>query len=104
MVNEQDEIQFILSDQFAITNSDNWFNQFVERIDYLLQTDFPKLVNILYGLDVSETKLAVMLKESPGRDTAEIIARLIIERQTEKIRTRALNTKRDDDIADSEKW
>src|SRR5690606_3449587 len=104
MVNEQDEIQFILSDRFAITNSEDWFNQFVERIDYLLQTDFPKLVNILYGLDVSETKLAVMLKESPGRDTAEIIARLIIERQTEKIRTRALNTKRDDDIADSEKW
>ena|SRR5690606_39148344 len=104
MVNEQDEIQFILSDQFAITNSDNWFNQFVERIDYLLQTDFPKLVNILYGLDVSETKLAVMLKEHPGKDAAEIIARLIMERQREKINSRTQNKKPGEDIPDDEKW
>jgi hypothetical protein len=103
-VNDQDEIQKDLSDRFSLTNAEDWFQHFVERIDYLVQTDFPKLVNILYGLDVSEKKLSEMLKEHPGTDAAEIIARLIIERQRKKIHTRALYKKPGDDIPEADKW
>lgn len=104
MVNEQDEIQLILNDRFGISNADNWFQEFVERIDYLVQTDFPKLVHALYTLDVSETKLSGLLKEHTGIDAAEIIARLIIERQREKIHSRNQHRKPGDDIPESEKW
>ena len=104
MVNEQDEIQLILNDRFGLINSDGWFNAFVERINYLIQMDFPKLVNLLYGLDVSEKILTVMLKEHSETEASEIIARLIIERQREKIRTRALYKKPGDDIKKKKKW
>ena len=104
MVNERDELKVILNDRFGISNSDNWFQEFVERIDYLVQTDFLKLVHILYTLDVSERKLSGLLKEHDGSDAAEIIARLIIERQREKIHSRTQNRKPGYDIPESEKW
>ena len=108
MVNEDDEMRIALSDSFSLSvkvpDETEWFHSLANRIDYLIQTDFNKLVNILYGLDVNETKLSNMLKEHPGTDAAKIIARLIIERQREKIRSRALYKKPGDDIPEAEKW
>ena len=57
-------------------------------INGLIQTDFQKLVAILYKVDVDEIKLKTILKNEPGKDAAAIIAGLIIEREMQKIQTR----------------
>ena len=57
-------------------------------INDLIQNDFQRLVTILYKVDVDENKLKSILKAEPGRDTADIIAALIIERENQKIITR----------------
>ena len=57
-------------------------------INTLIQHDFQKLVFLLYKIDVDENKLKKILKEEVGTDSANIIARLIIEREIQKIKTR----------------
>jgi hypothetical protein len=58
------------------------------RVNELISGDFPKLINILYRLDVSESKLRAMLSSGSGEDAGLIIARLMFERQLQKIRSR----------------
>lgn len=74
------------------------------RINDLVNTDFQKLVSILYRMDVSEIKLKQLLKDNPGTDAALIIADLMMERQAEKIKSREQYNKRDENISDDEKW
>lgn len=57
-------------------------------INDLIQNDFRKLVAILYKVDVDENKLKNILKKQAGKDAADIIAGLIIEREIQKIQTR----------------
>lgn len=57
-------------------------------INNLIQNDFQKLIAILYKVDVSESKLKLLLREGVGEDAADIIATLIIEREMQKIETR----------------
>jgi hypothetical protein len=74
-----------------------------KEINRLVEHDFHKLVTILYRVDVNEHKLKQLLKDNPGKDAGVLIARLMIERQTEKIRTReSLKRKAEDD--GEEKW
>lgn len=76
----------------------------IDKINELINNDFQKLVLILYRVDVSEAKLKQLLDENVGTNTALIIADLMIERQAEKIRSRQLFSKRDENISDDEKW
>ena len=106
-MNVQDEIQLTLSDSFSlahVSDEAEWFQLLTGRIDYLIQTDFNKLVHILYRLDINEAKLSKMLQEHPGTDAAEIIARMIVERQREKIQSRAAFKNPGDDIPEEDKW
>ena len=57
-------------------------------INDLILNDFQRLVTILYKVDVDENRLKNILKAEAGRDAAEIIAVLILERERQKIRTR----------------
>lgn len=108
MVDEQDEIRITLNDSFTLSanvcDEADWFQLLTDRIDYLIQTDFNKLVHILYRLDISEIKLSQMLKEHAETNAAEILARMIIERQREKLRARAAYKRPGDDIPDADKW
>jgi hypothetical protein len=83
------------------------FDQLKERlsshINLLIQSDFQKLLSILYRVDVSESKLKHLLKENQGFDAANIITELIIERQLQKIRSRN-EYRNDENVSDDEKW
>lgn len=70
----------------------------------LIKTGFEKLVSLLYRIDVSEAKLKSLLQQSPGTDAGELIARLIIERQQQKLKTRRDFSRRANDIDEEEKW
>ncbi len=72
-------------------------------INYLIQNNFKKLVSILYKIDIAENKLKQLLHENGEKTAGEIIARLIIERQMQKIDTRK-NFINKDNIAGEEKW
>ncbi len=74
-----------------------------QQINYLIQHDFEKLVTLLYRIDVSEKKLKELLTQNADKDSAGIIAKLILERQLQKIKTRN-QFKREDNISEEEKW
>jgi hypothetical protein len=74
------------------------------HINQLIQTDFQKLVVVLYRMDISENKLKLLLKENPGIDAGKIIAGLIIERQLQKINSRRQFRQRDTNMKDEDKW
>ena len=79
-------------------------SQLSAHINSLIEHDFKKLVVLLYRMDVSETKLRQLLKENPASDAGVIIADLVIERQAQKIKSRQQFRRRDNDIAENEKW
>ena len=62
--------------------------QLAEKINTLIQRDFGALVQLLYRIDVPEQKLRRMLETNDGQDAGRLIARLIMERQWQKIETR----------------
>ncbi len=73
------------------------------HVNHLINTDFEKLVSLLYRIDVSEPKMRAVLQHKEGEDSAGYIADLIIERQLQKIESRKnFSTKKD--ISDEEKW
>ncbi|TAL50357.1 MAG: hypothetical protein EPN92_01900 [Chitinophagaceae bacterium] len=78
--------------------------QLSSHINYLIKSDFQKLVSFLYRIDVSESKLKQLLKDNADEDAASIIAELIIERQLQKIKSRQHFNTRDENIDDVEKW
>ncbi|HEV2480535.1 MAG TPA: hypothetical protein VGS79_12755 [Puia sp.] len=80
-------------------------NLLAEKINILIQRDFGALVQLLYRIDVSENRLRGMLDDNKGEDAGRLIARLIMERQWQKIETR--RRYRQDDAAgagDEERW
>ena len=57
-------------------------------INALITTDFNRLVQLLYTVDVPEQKLKTALREQPEQDAAHLIADLILNRTAEKARSR----------------
>jgi len=72
-------------------------------INFLLLTDFNKLVEILYRVDVDEEKLKQLLRDNPQTDAAMLITDLLITRHYEKIKARE-SFKKDENINEEEKW
>jgi len=95
-----------VSKELEVTVKDHSFTKqaLVEKINDLINTDFQKLVLILYRMDVSEIKLKQLLNENPGTNAALIITDLMIERQEQKILSRQQFKKKDENISDDEKW
>ena len=89
---EKDLIQFLNKQIETDFSDDVSMNALQEKlsafINDLIQNNFQKLVAILYNVDVDENKLKRILKEDAGKDAADIISRLIIEREIQKIETR----------------
>lgn len=82
---------------------EEWIQTVAARINRLIETDFPGLVQLLYRLDVSESRIRKMLAGKTGKDAGSVIAELVVERQLEKIRTRR-QFRSSNDIPDDEKW
>lgn len=73
-------------------------------VNELIQTDFQKLIMLLYRIDVSELKLKQLLQVQPQENAGDIIAALIIERQLQKIKTRQQFRQQNDRFNEEEKW
>jgi hypothetical protein len=73
-----------------------------QHIEYLIIHDFDRLIQLLYRLDVNEDKIRKVLEVGSDKPSVSI-AKLIIERQEQKIRLRK-SFKADTDIPDDEEW
>ncbi|HLP37152.1 hypothetical protein [Lacibacter sp.] len=95
------ELSLELSEKLAM---DELELQLTNHINHLINTDFEKLVYYLYRIDVNESKMKQLLQQQGGQNAAQLIARLIIDRQLQKIKSRAehRSTKIDDEGA--ERW
>ncbi|HEX7691500.1 MAG TPA: hypothetical protein VF408_03880 [Sediminibacterium sp.] len=77
--------------------------QLAEYVNGLIATDFPRLVQLLYRLDVSEEKLKAALAAHTGIDAGILIAQLLAERIEQSRKTRQM-FRADGDIPEEEKW
>lgn len=69
----------------------------------LIQTDFEKLVFLLYRIDVDEARMRALLAHREGQDTAGLITDLVIERQLQKVESRR-KFKQEQNEEGEEKW
>ena len=92
--------------ELIVSNETSLSMQLLEdRINYLLNHDFDKLISLLYRMDVSERKLRMELEQHPQKDAARIIAMLVIEREWQKIQSRKQFPGKKNDVTDEEeKW
>ena len=103
---DQESISEVAKELGVTVTAHNWEKDrqlLAERVNYLLVDEFEKLVSILYRLDVNESKLKEVIHQNPGVDAGLIIADLMIERQSQKIKSRR-ESRRDNDISEEEKW
>ena len=70
-------------------------------VEYLLEKDFEKLLNLLYIMDVSEEKIKVALN-TPAVDIHFLIADIIIEREWQKVESRIMY--KQEKLDDEESW
>jgi len=70
------------------TPGDRLESLLAEKLNALIRSDFNALVQLLYKVDVNETRLRALLKTEANEDAGLLIARLILERQQQKILTR----------------
>ena len=105
----EDNIQLVkaqLSEDFnlPVTNDkEQLVKALAEGINHLIQTDFTRLINMLYRVDVSENNIKETLEQQADEDAGLLIARLIIERLIQKQQMRA-QFKTPDNIPDDDKW
>lgn len=74
----------------------------LEKVNAMIQHDFQRLLQLLYRIDVNEENLRRRLDQNTNEDAGRIIARLIIERQKQKIESRRQFQRPADD--ETEKW
>jgi hypothetical protein len=75
-----------------------------EKINTMINHDFGTLVQLLYRIDVNETKLRRLLEGNVRQDAGMIIAALIIERQWQKIESRRKSDGATDPAGEEERW
>nr|WP_294905462.1 hypothetical protein [uncultured Lacibacter sp.] len=74
-----------------------------DHINHLINTDFEKLIYYLYRIDVNESGMKQLLQQQQGENAAQLIARLIIDRQLQKLQTRQ-QFRQSNTESDEERW
>jgi hypothetical protein len=92
-----------LAEGLTIQQLEGWL---AERLNEWIRWDLNALVSFLYRMDISENRLRHLLKEKRGEDAGLIIAKMVLERQWQKIESRRRH-RRDagaDESGDPERW
>ena len=95
------ELSLQLPEQLAM---DELEQQLTDHINHLINTDFEKLIYYLYRIDVNETKMKQLLQQQGGENAAQLIARLVIERQLQKMKSRTEHKPGNTDDEGAERW
>ena len=97
----QRELSLPPGKRFSAGESKEILSRFIRE---LIDHDFPRLVDLLYRIDVDEARLRAALRGKEGEETSGLIADLIIERQLEKIRSVKAFREGRDSASEEEKW
>ena len=73
-------------------------------INELINTNFDKLIFILYRMDVSEQKLKKLLANNSTENAGIVVATLIVQREVQRQKDKVQFSKKDENIPDDEKW
>lgn len=92
-----------LKKELSVFEKEALRDKLIFYINYLLLNDFNQLIQLLYRVDVDETKLKACLAGNPGEDAAVLIADMLIDRQIRKQKDRDSFTTGDQPPED-EKW
>lgn len=78
----------LVGDEVATVKAQAWHSWFEQRIAWMIENRFEKLMSILYRIDVDEEAAKDALAEKQTSDAAKRIASLLLEREREKVATR----------------
>ncbi|HCL06965.1 MAG TPA: hypothetical protein DHW64_13895 [Chitinophagaceae bacterium] len=78
--------------------------ELVGYIQELIAKDFPRLVQLLYRLDISEAKLKETLATHTDTDAGLLITQMIIDRLEQKRKAREEFGKKDWGGSEEERW
>ncbi|WP_298390947.1 hypothetical protein [Hydrotalea sp.] len=95
--------QFLQNNHAVVAQNTTAYEQLRNAIQYLIETDFYALVQLLYRIDVDETLLRKTLHKQPEIDAADLITQLLIDRQAQKIAWRK-NMQQQNDVSEEDKW
>ena len=73
---------------YDIPDINKFHNNLILLIDYLIENDMHRLLNVMYRLDVSEAKFHDTMQSLSKEEAAIQLANLIIEREMQKVKTR----------------
>lgn len=76
----------------------------ISLVNELINKDFHSLIQLLYRIDVSEKKIRTFLDQNTERDSATILADMIIERQLQKVESRLRFSNKSCPESGEEKW
>lgn len=100
----EETLQQDLEKETCITLTNNFRIELAAFVNHLINTDFEKLVFLLYRIDVRESTIKQLLALPSNNNAGELIANAIIARQAEKIESRKQFKQPDDTIAEEDKW
>ena len=104
MNDDKSVLQQYLEKETCIALTINFQEELADFINHLINTDFEKLVFLLYRIDVRESTIKQLLALPSKNNAGELIADAMIARQAEKIATRRQFKQPDDSIAEEDKW
>ena len=96
-------LQQNLEKETGLVLTNNFKEELAAFVNRLINTDFEKLVFLLYRIDVRESIIKQLLATPSNNNAGELIADAIIKRQIEKIESRKLFNQ-ENDIAEEDKW
>ncbi|MBK7108665.1 MAG: hypothetical protein IPH61_05800 [Bacteroidetes bacterium] len=83
-ISQQTDIETDENKIAEIITEEQALHALTQIIIFLIDTNFEKLLWILYRIDVNEAKLKRVLKENSPVDAPSIIAQMIIDREKQK--------------------
>lgn len=93
-----------MNEPFDITLWEKMGKEELARVvNYLIETDFHALVQVLYRIDINEVKLKQTLHDNASQNAGNLIADMIMKRQQQKAEMKK-QFKQQTDIPEDEKW
>lgn len=104
MIDDKIVLKAALEKETGIVLSNNFREELAAFINHLINTDFEKLLFLLYRIDVRESTIKQLLALPSANNAGELIADAIIKRQAEKIESRQQFKQSIKNIAEEDKW
>ncbi len=104
MMDDNEVIQQDLEKETGVVLTNNFKKELAAFVNHLINTDFEKLVFLLYRIDVRESIIKQLLALPSASNAGELIADAIIARQAEKIESRKQFKQPNANIAEEDKW